>query len=116
MPTIPYKQHIFICTNRRDPNNPKGSCANSGSEEIATAFKKELAERGLRGVMRANASGCLDQCAHGPTVVVYPEGVWYSVKDTAAVKEIVEEHLVNGRPVEHLRLQPEAEKKTETKS
>lgn len=117
MPTIPYKKHIFICTNRRDPSNPKGSCANCGSEEIATAFKKELAERGLRGDMRANSSGCLDQCAHGPTVVIYPEGVWYSVKDVAGVKQIVEEHLINGRPVEHLRLHPgEADKKSESKS
>jgi len=104
MPTIPYKRHIFICTNRRDIDNPKGSCANRGAEEICTAFKKAVAERGLRADMRANASGCLDQCAHGPTVVVYPEGIWYSVKTTAEVDEIVEEHLVNGRPVERLRM------------
>lgn len=104
MPKIPYQQHIFICTNRRDPNNPKGSCANRNSEEICNAFKKELAERGLRGEMRANSSGCLDQCEHGPTVVVYPEGVWYQVKTVDEVKEVVEEHLVNGRPVEKLRL------------
>ena len=104
MPTIPYKKHIFICTNRRDPNNPKGSCANSGSEEIATAFKKELAEQGLRGEMRANSSGCLDQCAHGPTVVVYPEAIWYSVKTPADVKEIVQEHLKHDQPVERLKL------------
>jgi (2Fe-2S) ferredoxin len=101
---IPFKRHVFICTNRRDPANPKGSCANRGSEEICTAFKKELAEHGLRGDMRANASGCLDQCAAGPTVVVYPEGVWYSIKSPEEVKEVVEEHLVNGRPVERLRL------------
>jgi (2Fe-2S) ferredoxin len=88
---IPYKRHILICTNRRDPSNPK-------------AFKKELADRGLRGDMRANSSGCLDQCDAGPTVVVYPEAVWYSVKSVAEVKEVVEEHIVNGRPVERLRL------------
>ncbi len=104
MPKIPYQKHIFICTNRRDPNNPKGSCANSNSEEICNAFKKELAERGLRGEMRANASGCLDQCEHGPTVVVYPEGVWYQVKSVDEVKQVVDEHLVKGNPVERLRL------------
>jgi (2Fe-2S) ferredoxin len=101
---IPFKKHVFICTNRRDPNNPKGSCANSGGEEICNAFKKALADAGLRGQMRANSSGCLDQCAHGPTVVVYPEAVWYTVKTQEDVKEIVEEHLKNDRPVERLRI------------
>lgn len=97
-----YQKHVFVCTNRRDPQNPKGSCANSGAEEICQLFKKELAERGLRGTMRANSSGCLDQCAHGPTVVVYPEGVWYSIRTADDAKEVIDEHLVNGRPVERL--------------
>lgn len=97
-----YQKHVFVCTNRRDPQNPKGSCANSGAEEICQIFKKELAERGLRGTMRANSSGCLDQCAHGPTVVVYPEGVWYSIRTADDAKEVIDEHLVNGRPVERL--------------
>lgn len=105
---IPFKKHIFICTNRRDPNNPKGSCANSGSEEICNLFKKALHDAGLRGDMRANSSGCLDQCAFGPTVVVYPEAVWYQVKTKEDVDEIVEEHLKNDRPVERLRIKPAA--------
>jgi (2Fe-2S) ferredoxin len=101
-----YQKHVFVCTNRRDPQNPKGSCANSGADEICQIFKKELAERGLRGTMRANSSGCLDQCAHGPTVVVYPEGVWYTLPTAADVKEVIDEHLINGRPVERLMLKP----------
>ena len=100
----PFRKHVFICTNRRDPDNPKGSCANSGSEAICEAFKKELHARGLKGQMRANSSGCLDQCAHGPTVVVYPDAVWYQVKSPAEVKEIVEQHLIGDQPVERLRL------------
>lgn len=99
-----FERHVFICTNRRDPDNPKGCCAQKGSEAICEAFKKELHSRGLKGRMRANASGCLDQCARGPTVVVYPEQVWYCVPNVEDVKEIVEEHLVHGRPVERLRM------------
>lgn len=107
-----YQQHVFVCTNRRDADNPKGSCAHAGAEDICQVFKKELADRGLRGQMRANSSGCLDRCAHGPTVVVYPEGVWYRVPTAADAKEIVEEHLVHGRPVSRLRVdQPPAEPK-----
>ncbi len=60
--------------------------------------------RGLKGQMRANSSGCLDQCARGPSVVVYPEQVWYTVPSVDDVKEIIEEHLVNGRPDERLRM------------
>jgi (2Fe-2S) ferredoxin len=99
-----YEKHVFICTNRRDPSNPKGSCAAKGSEQVRERFKKELSERGLKGRMRANAAGCLDQCEHGCTVVVYPEQVWYGHVTPDDVNEIVEEHLLADRPVERLRL------------
>jgi (2Fe-2S) ferredoxin len=99
-----FTRHVFICTNRRDENNPKGSCAQKGSEAICDAFKKEMHARGLKGQMRANSSGCLDQCARGPSVVVYPEAVWYTVPTAEDAREIVAEHLVGGRPVERLRM------------
>lgn len=101
---IPYEKHILICTNRRDPQNPKGSCAHSDAESICEVFKKELALRGLRGQMRANSSGCLDQCSKGPVVVVYPEAVWYQVPTVADAREIIEQHIVGGRPVTRLRI------------
>ena len=97
-------KHVFICTNRRDENNPKGSCAQKGSEAIREAFKKQLHERGLKGKMRANAAGCLDQCEHGCAIVVYPEQVWYGGVKPEDVAEIIDEHLVGGRPVERLRI------------
>lgn len=100
----PYERHVFVCTNRRPKENPRGSCATKGSEEIVAAFKRELAIRGLKGTVRANASGCLDACEHGPSVVVYPEGVWYGRVTVEDVPEIVREHLENGRPVERLRM------------
>ncbi len=100
----PFRKHVFVCTNRRDANNPKGSCANSGSEAICDAFKKQMVLSGLKGQMRANSSGCLDRCEHGPAVVVYPEGVWYQVKTAEDAKEIVEKHLVGDQPVERLRI------------
>jgi (2Fe-2S) ferredoxin len=49
-------------------------------------------------------AGCLDRCDEGPVAVVYPEGVWYTYVDQADVDEIVEEHLLNGRVVERLRI------------
>jgi (2Fe-2S) ferredoxin len=100
-----FEKHVFICTNRRDENNPKGSCAQKGSEGIRERFKKEIHERGLKLRFRANAAGCLDACEHGCTVVVYPEQVWYGRVKPEDVTEIIEKHLLGGEPVERLRIQ-----------
>jgi (2Fe-2S) ferredoxin len=62
---------------------------------------------GLAGKVRINKSGCLDQCEHGPMVVVYPEAVWYGNVQPEDAAEIVEEHLVGGRPVKRLRVADE---------
>lgn len=99
-----FERHIFICTNRRDPGNPKGSCADKGSEAVRDEFKRALHERGLKGYMRANAAGCLDQCPRGVAVVVYPEQVWYGGVKVEDVGEIVEQHLLGGVPVDRLRM------------
>ena len=85
-----FQKHVFICVNERDPSDPKGCCASKGSREVADAFKKKLHERGMKGRMRANAAGCLDQCEHGVTVVVYPEQVWYGHVTPEDIPEIVE--------------------------
>jgi (2Fe-2S) ferredoxin len=100
----PYTLHVLVCTNRRPAESPRGSCAAGGSEAVLAALKHALAERGLRAGVRANASGCLDACEVGPAVVVYPEGVWYAHVRVEDVPEIVEQHLVGGRPVERLRM------------
>jgi (2Fe-2S) ferredoxin len=100
----PYQRHIFVCTNRRPADNPKGCCALKGSEAVLERFKEELHRRGLKGRLRANAAGCLDACAFGTSVVVYPEGVWYAGVQVEDVLEIVESHLLGGTPVERLRM------------
>jgi (2Fe-2S) ferredoxin len=99
-----FEHHIFICTNQRPPENPRGGCDPAGLGQLQLQFKKELAARGLKGKIRANKAGCLDQCEHGPTVVVYPEAIWYGGVTATDVSEIVESHLVNGLPVARLRM------------
>lgn len=98
-----FRHHVFVCENRRPEGDPRGSCAAKGSPAIRQALKAELERRGLEGLVRANSAGCLDACAVGPSMVVYPEGVWYGGVTVADVPEIVESHLVGGRPVERLR-------------
>ena len=105
MPEEPQlKRHFFVCQNRRDPSDPKASCAARGSEAIHAALKAgQKAHPELRGAVRINKSGCLDLCAFGPTIVVYPEAVWYSQVTLADVPELIESHVVKGEPVERLR-------------
>jgi (2Fe-2S) ferredoxin len=101
----PYSRHVFVCINRRPDDAPKGSCAQKGSEELAPLFKKACDAQGVKDV-RINKAQCLDACERGCTVVVYPEGVWYQKVTQGDVEEIVREHLVNGRPVERLKMEP----------
>ncbi len=97
-----FRHHVFVCENQRPEGDPRGCCRAKGSPAIREALKAELKKRGLQGLVRANAAGCLDACAFGPSIVVYPEGVWYGRVTVADVPEIVESHLVNGKPVERL--------------
>lgn len=102
MPSL--QRHVFVCINERAPDNPKGSCKYKGGVDVRDRLKAELAARGLKKIIRANNSGCLDQCATGVTVVVYPEQVWYGHVTEADIPEIVEKHLIGGEVVERLLL------------
>jgi (2Fe-2S) ferredoxin len=102
-----FKRHVFICVNERAPDDPRGFCKARGGDAVAAAFKAKLHERGLKRIVRANKAGCLDQCALGPTLVVYPEGVWYGRVTLEDVDEIIERHIVGGEPVERLVLSPD---------
>ena len=102
-----FERHIFVCCNQRPPDNPRGCCDPNGLAELQLAFKQKLAACGLKHTVRANKSGCLDQCEHGPTVVVYPDAVWYGRVTREDVEEIVESHIVRGIPVERLILPDE---------
>ena len=102
----PYERHVFICLNTRDEANPRGDCTRKGSEAVLARFKKLAKEKKLKPRIRAQKSGCLDTCEQGVSVVVYPEVVWYKQVTPADVDEIVESHLINGIPVERLRLHP----------
>lgn len=99
-----YKKHIFICTNQRAPEATRRSCGEAHGMEIVDAFKKKLKEKKLPVRIRAQRAGCLDICDFGQTVAVYPEGVFYVGVELSDVDEIIEEHILNDRPVERLRL------------
>ena len=97
-----YQKHVFICTNQKDA--PKKCCGEVHGTALVEAFKLAMKERELLPTMRAQRTGCLDMCAKGPAIVVYPEGIFYGNVQLSDVEEIVESHLVNNQPVERLRL------------
>jgi (2Fe-2S) ferredoxin len=99
-----FDRHVFVCTNCRAPEAARPSCTANGQSEIHTEMKEAVKRAGLANSVRVNKSGCLDQCEHGPTVVVYPGAIWYGFVKSEDVPEIVNGHLLNGRPVERLRL------------
>ena len=62
---------------------------------------------GLGHRVRANLAGCLNQCQFGPTMVIYPEGVWYTYKNEDDIDEILTRHVIGGERVERLLLRPD---------
>lgn len=100
---MPPYRHVFVCENLRESDNPKGCCSAKGSPEIRERLKKLAYAAGLKGKVRINEAGCLGPCAHGVSIVVYPEGVWYGHVTLDDVDELFQEHVLAGRPVERLR-------------
>lgn len=99
-----FEKHLFICENKREAGHPRGCCFDKNAAKVKEKFKMRIKELGLNSRMRANTSGCLDACEYGVTVVVYPEQVWYGGVTVDDVEEIVQNHLINNRPLERLMI------------
>lgn len=98
----PFTHHIFVCCNQRAPGHPRGCCDPAATGALRQAFKDTVAQRGLRSSVRANQSGCLDQCELGPTVVIYPQGIWYGGVQLQDVQRIIERTVIQGQIIEDL--------------
>lgn len=99
-----FKYHVFFCQNQRGPG--ESCCNNHGATEMQMYAKDRIKALKLNGPgkVRINKAGCLDRCNKGPVLVIYPEAVWYQYVDKEDIDEIIDEHLVNGRIVERLKL------------
>ena len=94
-----FQKHLFICNTKRSKDDPRGSCSERGSDDLLDYAKKRIHELGLKGEIRINKAGCLDACAHGPTMVVYPDDIWYSPKTKNDIEMILEDHIQSNRIV-----------------
>ncbi len=97
----PLEKMIVVCQNERPPE--RESCTPGGGAAFLDALQRELKQRRLKHRFRAVGSTCLGACEGGPHCVVWPDNVWYAGFSAADACEIVEQHLLGGRPVERLR-------------
>ncbi len=96
-----FEHHVFMCTNKREH---KSACSDFDSEQARDYLKQAMKARNIygEGLMRVSQSGCLGRCEHGPVIVIYPEGVWYTFVDNADIDEILDTHLIQGKVVKRL--------------
>jgi (2Fe-2S) ferredoxin len=104
MSKLVFEKHLFVCTNQRS-NTEKRSCGEQHGLDLTAAFKKSIKDKNINMPIRAQRAGCLGICDFGPTVAVYPEGVFYVNVQLNDVEEIVQKHLIENKVVERLLLQ-----------
>ena len=99
-----FQHHVFFCINERDDG--RACCADRNAQALQEYAKKRLKTSNMNGPgkIRINKAGCLDRCEEGPVMVVYPEGIWYTYIDEEDIDEIVDSHLIAGKPVERLKI------------
>ena len=97
-----FRKHIFICNNKRSEDDPRGSCSEKNSGSLIDYAKKRIHELGLKGEIRVNKAGCLDACAYGPAMVVYPDDTWYSPKTKNDIEIILEKNIQSDKRAEEL--------------
>ena len=99
---MPYAKHLFFCVNQREGGLK--CCNSSGATEFRAYAKERVAELGLAGKegVRVNMSGCLGRCADGPSLVVYPDGVWYRYASKEDLDEIIQRHIIENEVVDRL--------------
>ena len=97
-----FRKHLFICNNKRSEGDPRGSCSEKNSDSLIDYAKKRIHALGLKQEIRVNKAGCLDACAYGPAMVVYPDDTWYSPKTKNDIEMILEKHILNNNLAEEL--------------
>lgn len=102
-----FTHHLFVCCNQREPGHTRGCCDPAGQEALRNLFKAEIKKRGLGPLVRANSAGCLDQCELGPTVVIYPQEIWYGGVQPEDVPRIIERTVMQGEVLDDLLIPAE---------
>ncbi|MFQ5601928.1 MAG: ferredoxin [bacterium] len=97
----PFRQHYFVCTHARPPF-AKPSCGPQTSHQILMKLQEEAEKQNLLHEIKITACACLGPCEAGPSMVVYPDGIWYAKVTLEDVPEIVSSHMLQNKPIERL--------------
>jgi (2Fe-2S) ferredoxin len=97
-------KHVFVCVQRRAEGHPRGSCSQTGCDDVMNAFLGEIQSRNLFDKIAVTNTGCLGPCGFGTSVLVYPDAVMYGKVTKEDVAAIIEEHLLGDVPVERLKV------------
>jgi (2Fe-2S) ferredoxin len=104
-----YETHVFVCTSG-------DTCPSQGDvEQFVKYLRGEVAKAGLHQEVRVNKAGCFSQCGHGPMIVLYPDNVWYAGVQADDLAEIVQSHILGGKPVARLVYAPGVKGANKTK-
>jgi sirohydrochlorin cobaltochelatase len=90
----PLHKHVLVCGN--------ADCADGGSIALIDNLRRLIKDAGRHDDIRVTRTSCLSRCGEGPTVAVYPDGIWYRAVHAADAAELVNEHLLGDRLVARL--------------
>ncbi len=99
MPPV-YRYHLFFCIHER--HDGREYCQQHDAQALYVYTKQRIKELGIKQV-RVNHTGCLNRCALGPMLVIYPEGIWYQYQSKEDIDDIITQHLQQGKIVERLQ-------------
>ena len=98
-----YKTHLLVCGGT--------GCKASASDAIVEKLNKELSDKCLSDECQVVMTGCFGFCEKGPIVKVLPDNTFYVQVTPENAKEIIEEHIIKGRKVDHLLYKDPTSKK-----
>jgi len=105
-----YDIHVFVCSSG-------DTCPTQADvQKFVGYLRGEVAKAGKRDAVRVNHAGCFSQCGHGPMIVIYPENVWYAGVQESDLDDIVQSHILGGKPVERLRYRADVKGANKTKA
>jgi (2Fe-2S) ferredoxin len=90
----PLRKHVFVCAN--------ADCVERGSIAVLESMRREVKNAGRGRDVKVTRTACMGRCGEGPTVAIYPDGVWYRRVAPQDAAEIVREHVVGDRLVSRL--------------
>lgn len=90
----PVRKHIFVCGNI--------DCADRGSIPLVETLRRLIKDAKKEKEFQVTRTSCMGRCGEGPTVVVYPDGIWYRNVQEEDAKDLVNEHLLEDKLVSRL--------------